>query len=407
MNKENKGRKAVFNFMLALVFISIAEGLSSSVYSNYFKEAFGVTSLQRGFIEIPRESPGILCMFAVSLLGFIGDVRLSVLSRLMMFFGVAAMAFCSPSYSAMLILLFISSFGQHLFMPLNDSISMSLGKEGYVGSTMGRLKSISTLASMLTAAAVFLGFKFGVFSFKTDIILPFAIASALSLVSCIFLFNLRKYIKEEKKTKTIKLLLRKKYWPYYLLTLGYGAQKRIHLVFAPWVLIELLKEGADTLSLLMIITHFAGTGFALLLGKMLDKAGLKKTLLFEAAYLIAVFCVMGFSAELYMAGNRSHYLVALIFALYILCELFAQFNMVHSYLMKRIAVNEKEVTESLSVGLSVDHIVAVAVSVLLGIIWNCFGVGITFYIAASFSVVQIFTAFAITKILKEKNEELS
>lgn len=404
MQNQKQNQKAIYNFMLALVFIAIAGGLSSSVYSNYFKDAYDVTSLQRGFIEIPRETPGILCMFAVSLLGFLGNINLSIISQLMVLIGIFGMAFFSPSYSFMLFLLFINSFGQHLFMPLNDSIAMSLGKEGYVGSTMGKLKGISTLASMATAVVVFIGFKFGVFSFKDKIILPFAIAFVLTAMAVVCLINLRKYIGNENKSKKFKLLIRKQYWPYYLLTFAYGAQKRIHLVFAPWVLIELLKKGADTLSLLMIVTHFAGTLFAPALGKMLDKTGLKKTLLFEALYLIIVFCTMGTLAEMVSKGTINTGLTLVIFILYILCELFSQFNMVHSYLMKKIAINDEEVTQSLSVGLSVDHVVAIVVSSLLGIVWNYWGVGCTFYIVAAFSVVQIFVAFIIEKRLIKPTE---
>lgn len=400
---KNNSKKALLYFTLALIFTSIAGGLSSSIYSNYFKEVFNINSVQRGFLELPREAPGILCMFAVSLLGFLGNVRLSIISQLLSFIGILGMAFFSPSYSVMMLLLFTTSFGQHLFMPLNDSISMSLGKNGEIGSMMGKLKGASTLASMLTAVAVFFCFKFEIFSFKNKIILPFAIASVLIFVAVLCFIALGKHIENEKKRKKFKLLIRKQYWPYYLLTFAYGAQKRIHLVFAPWVLIELLKKGADTLSLLMIVTHFAGTLFAPFLGKMLDKAGLKKTLLFEAFYLISVFCLMGYLAERVQLNGSTTITTIIIFALYVLCELFSQFNMVHSYLMKKIAINNDEVTESLSVGLSFDHIVAVIVSFLLGIVWSYWGVGCTFYIVAAFSIVQIFIAFIIEKRIKTTN----
>ena len=48
-------KKAVRLFTIAICLIAVALGLSSANYANYFKEAYNVTSAQRGFIEIPRE----------------------------------------------------------------------------------------------------------------------------------------------------------------------------------------------------------------------------------------------------------------------------------------------------------------------------------------------------------------
>ena len=44
-------------FMYAILCLSLAVGLSSGVFSNYFKEVFAVDSVQRGLLVIPRETP--------------------------------------------------------------------------------------------------------------------------------------------------------------------------------------------------------------------------------------------------------------------------------------------------------------------------------------------------------------
>src|SRR5574344_1196986 len=49
-----------------------------------------------------------------------------------------------------------------------------------------------------------------------------------------------------------------RYLPYYIVTAVYGFQKRMRLVFAPWVIIELLSMGADTVALLGIAAYFCG-----------------------------------------------------------------------------------------------------------------------------------------------------
>ena len=71
-NKKRQLQRAVVVFTLVVCLSAIAGGLGSATFSNYFKEVYHVDSAQRGFLEIPRESPGGLCALMVSArVGFI------------------------------------------------------------------------------------------------------------------------------------------------------------------------------------------------------------------------------------------------------------------------------------------------------------------------------------------------
>lgn len=61
--------------------------------------------------------------------------------------------------------------------------------------------------------------------------------------------------KHDEKKKGLPL--KKKYIHYYIVTGVYGFQKRMRLVFAPWIIIELLAMGADTVALLGIAAPLA------------------------------------------------------------------------------------------------------------------------------------------------------
>ena len=74
----------------------VSAGLSDSVYGNYFKEAFQVTTTQRAFIEIPREMPGLLCALVIAWLSAWGDARSSVVAQLCSFVGLFALAVLAP-----------------------------------------------------------------------------------------------------------------------------------------------------------------------------------------------------------------------------------------------------------------------------------------------------------------------
>jgi len=393
MNTSSK-QQAGKIFACILVCIALANGLGDGIFSNYFNEVFHIDSVQRGFIEIPRESPGVLCMIVVAALGFLGNLRMAIVAQCLSLTGLVAMGFFSPSYGVMMAFLFIHSLGTHLFMPLNDSISMSLADTGKEGTTLGRFKSFSTMGSMISASLVFVGFRAGFFTFQSSRILPFILAAGFVAVAIVLLFSLLGVMKTETTVKNNRLLFRKRYLPYYMVTLAYGCQKRIRIVFAPWVIIKLLEQGADTVALLTIVTHFVGTLVAPVIGRMLDRFGTKKMLWMEAGYIAVTFSVMGLISGMLADGTlaKGGPQAFLVFGAYILCILFEQFNMVHAFMMRSIALDKSEVTRTLSVGLSVDHIMAIIASPIMGLIWDSFGVQYVFYLAAASALFQVIAA---------------
>lgn len=391
MTEQNRQR-AVQIFLVVLALTALANGLGNNILSNYFNEVFHINSVQRGFIEIPRESPGILCMVLVAALGFLGNLWMSVVAQALVLIGFIVMGWMSPSYGVMLVFMFIHSLGMHLFMPLNDAISMDLAEKGKVGTTLGRFKGVTTLFNMAAAVMVFLGFRTGFFSFQTKTILPFAIGGIATAGAVVLLAGMAMSMPQKDTVKNHKLLFRKRYMPYYMVTLAYGCQKRIKIVFAPWVIINLLGQGADTVALLTIAVHLAGTWLAPVIGKMLDKLGVRRMLWVEAVYIAASFSVMGLLAGMLASGSFGGPFTWLVYGAYVLCVLFEQFNMVHSYMMRSIALDPSEVTRTLSVGLSVDHVMAIVASPVMGLIWNAWGVQYVFYLAALSALFQVAAA---------------
>ena len=389
-----KQRWAVRIFVAVLALAALANGLGNSILSNYFNEVFHIDSVQRGLIEVPRESPGILCMVLVAALGGLGNLWMSVAAQLLVLAGMIVMGWCGPSYGVMLVFLFIHSLGMHLFMPLNDAISMDLAEHGREGATLGRFKGVYTLFSMVAAVLVFFGFRSGFFSFQTQTIMPFALGAAATAGAVVLLALMALSVKQTDGVKNHKLLFRRQYLPYYMVTLAYGCQKRIKIVFAPWVIINLLGQGADTVALLTIVVHLAGTWLAPVIGRMLDRLGVKKMLLLEALYIAVSFSVMGWLAGMLAGGSFGlrDPLTWMVYGAYVLCVLFEQFNMVHSYMMRSIALNPSEVTRTLSVGLSVDHVMAIIASPVMGMIWKAWGVQYVFAAAMLSALLQVAAA---------------
>ncbi|WP_418462594.1 hypothetical protein [Frisingicoccus sp.] len=393
--------KAKRLFLTAIILLTVAQGLSSSVFSNYFKEVYQINSVQRGFLEIPREMPGVLCVVVISLLGSLGNVSMAFIAYGLSCIGLLVLGLLSPSYGWMMVFLFISSLGEHMMMPLRDSIAIDLSQEGKTGTFLGKLKGRMLLASMMTSVAVFIGFRAGFFWFGKGVIPSFCLGLAIAAVGAGFILKLRKECPElnvpqrhkQISDKKSKHSFKKKYLPYYVVTAVYGCQKRVRLVFGPWIIIELLAKGADTLALLGIVSHFAGSLFAPLIGRFLDKYGVKKALVLEGCGIAAIFSFSG-----WVAGSIAGAPLFVAYLVYVLINLTDHFNTVHTFLMKKLADDPADVMENLSFGLSVDHVIAVVLSGILGIIWQAMGPQYVFYIAAAASMVQVCVAGWLKKI---------
>ena len=394
MNQSKK--RAAQLFVLVLICVGVAESLGAK---NFYNEVFHITAVQRGFLEIPRESPGILCMVLVAALGSLGNIWMSVISQLLSLVGLVVMGCMSPTYGVMLVFLFIQSLGSHFFMPLSDTLSMELSEKGKVGTGLGRFKGVTTMSAMVSACVVFVGFRFGLFTFDAPIILPFVIAAVFSVLAILLLMLMARDMGKSGAVASHGLLIRRRYM------LAYGCQKRIRIVFAPWVIIQLLGQGADTVALLTIIVHLVGSWMAPRIGRLLDRLGVRKMLWMEAAYIGVTFSVMGMTAGLLSRGTLAAggWQSWIVFGAYILCVLFEQFGMVHSFMMRSIALDQSEVTRTLSVGLGVDHIMAIIASPMMGIIWERFGVQYVFYLAALSALLQLVASL----MVKETNKSAS
>ena len=100
-NESVNIEKAVLIFLIISAFYGLATGLSDAVFANYFKEAYNVNAQERGFIEFPRELPGILSFFALAALAQIGSIRTARITSVLFFTGIIVLAFVKPSFAMM------------------------------------------------------------------------------------------------------------------------------------------------------------------------------------------------------------------------------------------------------------------------------------------------------------------
>lgn len=397
---ENTRKKALRYFFAVAAFWALGIGMSDLVFSNYFKDAYNITAFQRGVIEFPREMPGIICVFIVSALVAIGDVRISIVAQALAAAGLVALGFITPPFGVMLIFLFVNSVGIHIFFPLLDSIGMSLQGGKNVGTGLGKLKSFGVVFSLIASVIVFFGFRTGFFSFTDRIIVIFLLAAAAHIVIIALLLRIDRLTRgaRPKKTQKVHFVIKKKYSLYYVLCVCNGAQKQIRMVYGPWVLIELLNKKADTIAMLSIAAFFTSIFFVRFVGWMLDRYGVKRSILVQALSFIAVYAAYAVLSYGFYGGGFSATAalpVAASFAVFILDRMTQHFTVVNAVYIQSIADVPEDVTPSLTMGFALDHVISITCAFIGGVVWSSWGPHYVFIITAALSVLNVFVSFKV------------
>jgi hypothetical protein len=385
-------------YLMILAFAALGSALISNVLSNYLKEVYDITAYQRGLVELPRELPGLFSILIVSALTRFTDIRIAIFAQIMGAFGVLLMGLFTPIYSMILFMIFINSMGSHLFFAMRDSMGIDLIQDGRYGKRMGQFKGTTTAFQMLGAIIVFIGFKYGLLSFETPIKWVFVLAAISLLVAMILLVFLDRRVNDsDGHPKKVKFVFRKEYKFYYSLVILFGVQKQIMLVYAPWVLIDLLDKKVETLAILAMIGYFIGIFFIPAIGRWIDQYGIRKMLFVDALSFIGVYALYGLLSGGYASGTLATFGFPLFLAygLFIIDRMSTQMGLVRTVYLKKIIIDNRDITPTISLGITMDHFVSIISAILGGLIWIAWGPQYIFYLVAALSFGNLYIAFQV------------
>lgn len=400
-------RRSIWIFSAVLAATAFGAGFADNLMSNYFKDAYQVNALQRGLIELPRELPGVITVFLIAMLAGLGDLRIAMLANGLALIGLTFLGFLTPPFAIMIMIIFFHSIGQHLWFPLQSSIGMSLiHDETNAGRTIGKFNGVSTAFGMVASLIVYIGFHYGFFSFVTKIKSVFLIAAGSSLIALILLGYLFRHRQNSvgaaaepvrKGLRRPRFIFRWQYRKYYVLAIIFGVQKQIMLVYAPWVLIDLLDKKADTLALLMMAGSFIGIFFTPAIGRWLDRFGIRNMLFLDAYSFIGVYVAYGIFAAGFTSGvlPKSGWAIIAIYALFIIDRMSMQMGMVRGMYLRSIALTPEDISPTLTTGQGMDHIVSITMATIGGVIWTTIGPQYVFFIAAALSLANFFVALTV------------
>ncbi len=280
--------------------------------------------------------------------------------------------------------LFILSVGQHLFLPLNQSIGMEFAKDGKTGKRLGQLNGINNIFMILGSFVIFIGFKFFNFNFK----IAYSLAALCFIISGLFLFFMTP---DSPMPVREKFKIKKEYSLYYWLCILFGTRKQIFMTFAPWVLVTVFHQKTQTIATLLTIGGIAGIFLKPLLGKAIDKFGEKVILAAEAFILIFVCLAYGFAKNIF----TEHIALIITFVCYVIDQLLMSVSMARATYLRKIVKNKDEVHQTLTMGVSIDHIFSISIALISGFIWYKFGYQFVFLIGGVIALINLFSALQI------------
>ncbi|MGP8152577.1 MAG: MFS transporter [Smithella sp.] len=365
-----------------VTFVSgFSQSIVGSTFNNFLNETFLINNFERGILEVPRELPGILTIVVSAILFFMCSRRQAALANILCAIGILLIGFYSPSFSVMLIWLFILSIGQHLFLPLNQSIGMELAVEGQTGKRLGQFSAVANVAMIIGSFSILIGFKFFNLNFKMSYLAAF-----LGFIAVAALLLMMK--KDEPVPVKMKFQFRREYKLYYWLTVLYGTRKQLFLTFAPWVLVTVFKQKTQVLATLLTIGGAIGIFFIPMLGKAIDKLGERLILTSEAVMLVFVCLGYGFAKNVFAETTA----MFIVFSCYILDQMLMAVSMARATYLQKITMAPEDVSQTLTMGVSIDHVFSVSIAVLGGFIWIKWGYQYVFMMGAVIAVVNFFSA---------------
>ena len=291
INRTMMRNKQFLLFLLASGALGIAQSIDSSVFNNFLNDVYNISVFQRTQLEIPREFPGFAVVFIAGLLFYFGDVRIGAIANVLGAVGILGMAFLSPGFNTMVVWLTIYSLGQHLFMPVSNSIAMSLSNASNMGKRLGKVSALNTAVFLISNLALAFLFR----ALKVDYRWTFLVSAAAFMAAAILLLFMTPH---QGRRSGQRFVLRKNYSLFYWLSIVNGARKQIFITFGPWVLIKVFGQGVSTFAMLGFIIAGSNIFFKPLVGFLIDKVGEKFVLASEAGILIFVCLGYAFAKPL-------------------------------------------------------------------------------------------------------------
>jgi predicted MFS family arabinose efflux permease len=371
--------------LIATLFFGAASGIFMATLNNYLSQVHQLDATARGWLELPRELPGFFIMFVAGImLTVLRETQMASLAMLFTAVGAVGLGFLSPTTAALVVFIAVWSLGDHIIFAVEGPIGLKLARSGQEGKRLGQFGGARNLGTILGVGAVFclaylLGDRFGLF---------YALAGGSALIAGCYYLSLRV---GRGDSPSRRIVLKRKYGLFYAISALFGIRKQIFIAFGAWVLVELHDVPVSTIALLYFIASTLGVVFRPLLGEVIDWLGERTVLAVDELLLLTICLTYAFATDL-LPGSIALYV---LYGAYILDIILFALRIARTTYLKKIADHPSEITPTISMGITIDHAVAMTLPILSGYIWELYGFRWVFLLAGAIAVVGFFICLRI------------
>ena len=354
----------VSNFMLFFGF-----RVWQAMFNNFAVEEMGIGPGSIGWIQAVRELPGLMGFLVGFLALFLSEVRIMALSVILLGVGtfLTGQATDIPFLLASTV---VMSFGFHFFYPTNNAVVLMAVEKQHTPKALGQLRSLAAIASLAATGAVYLlaeswGYR-----------RLFMVVGGLVAVGGLLLLPLSNA--QGGLPPRRRIILRRRYWLYYLLSFLMGSRRHIFTTFAIFLLVREYGISVQTTATLFLVNGLINTYALQLVGKLVSRLG--ERLMLSVAFGTLVFVFLGYAYVTYLPA---------LFVLYVIDNVTFGFNLALMTYFQKIAVTPEEITSSLSVEQTINHILSIVVPVIGGAAWQLFGLQAPFLAGVGIVLVSL------------------
>ena len=347
---QNITKDPMFRF-LAILSIAAAVGLQAwrTLFNNFAVEVVQLEGNHIGIIQSVREIPGFLALLVIYIILIIKEHRLSALSIAILGLGVGLTG-VFPSYTGLIATTMIMSFGFHYFETTNNSLTLQYFEQDKSPLVIGKLRSYG--AAVNIAVGIFIYFISYFLNYK----MTFGLVGIIILIVG-FWGMIQNPTREGLPPQHKKMIFKKKYWLYYFLTFMAGARRQIFVAFAVFLLVKKFEFSIQEITMLFVLNNSINYFLNPLIGKAIIRFGERKVLSLEYFSLIMIFTGYVFVESKIIVST-----------LYVLDHIFFNFSMgIRTYFQK--IGDPKDIAPSMAVGFTINHIAAVIIPALGGLMW--------------------------------------
>ena len=338
--------------LLAMAFVMpLTFSVWNALLNNFAVEQIAFTGQDIGILQSLREIPGFLTFTVVFLLLVIREQRLALLSLLLMSAGVAITGYF-PTLLGLYITTVIMSIGFHYFEALNESLTLQWLPKQDTAHFLGKVLAWKSVAALLAYGSIWVLMEQFDWAFAHMYLLAGGIGFAAVLGIWAWFPHFREHTVQHKK-----IILRRRYWLYYGLTFMGGARRQIFMVFAAFMMVEKFGYSVGQISLLYLVNYVFNLFFAPRIGAWIGKVGERRALTLEYIGLLIVFTSYAFVSNAILAA-----------ALFVVDHFFFALAIAIKTYFQKIA-DPEDIAGSAGVSLTINHIAAVVIPVVLGMVW--------------------------------------